>query len=159
MSKNDLQQIVVNYLNTKRKEQNDGIAPFTTEVLNQIIGAAQGIPRQLNYICEKVIRQAAVKQYLEIDLTAWQIIWPEMQNDLLNELTPHLRRLLSVAYEEGGINENISNATLDRLGVITFNALLPKLKQLESKDLMTRVENDRGYRFVPSKLYLPPSKE
>jgi hypothetical protein len=159
MSNTDLWQIVINYLNTKRQEQNDSIAPFTAEVLDQIIEAAQGIPRQLNYICEKVIRQAAVKQYLEIDLTAWQIIWPEMQNDLLKELTPQLRRLLSVAYEEGGISENISNATLDQLGVITFNALLPELKQLESKDLMTRVEGDRGYRFVPSKLYLPPSKE
>jgi Cdc6-like AAA superfamily ATPase len=159
MSNDDLRQIVINYLNTKRQEQNDSIAPFTTEVLDQIIEAAQGIPRQLNYICEKVIRQAAVKQFLEIDLTAWQIIWPEMQNDLLKELTPHLRRLLSVAYEEGGINENISNATLDQLGVITFNALLPELKQLESKDLMTRVEGDRGYSFVPSKLYLPPVKE
>ncbi len=31
-------------------------------------------------------------------------------------------------------------------------------KQLESKDLMTRVESDRGYRFVPSKLYLPPAQ-
>jgi Cdc6-like AAA superfamily ATPase len=159
MSNTDLWQIVINYLNTKRQEQNDSIAPFTAEVLDQIIEAAQGIPRQLNYICEKVIRQAAVKQYLEIDLTAWQIIWPEMQNDLLKELTPQLRRLLSVAYEEGGISENISNATLDQLGVITFNALLPELKQLESKDLMTRVESDRSYRFVPSKLYLPPSKE
>jgi Cdc6-like AAA superfamily ATPase len=83
MSNNDLRQIAINYLNTKRQEQNDSIAPFLTEVLDQIIEAAQGIPRQLNYICEKVIRQAAVKQFIEIDLTAWQIIWPEMQNDLL----------------------------------------------------------------------------
>jgi hypothetical protein len=82
-----------------------------------------------------------------------------MQTDSSNELTPHLRRLLSVAYEQDGISEDISNATLDQLGVITFNALLPELKQLESKDLMTRVEDDRGYRFVPSKLYLPPAKE
>jgi hypothetical protein len=82
-----------------------------------------------------------------------------MSNDDLRQIVINLRRLLSVAYEEGGINENISNATLDQLGVITFNALLPELKQLESKDLMTRVEGDRGYSFVPSKLYLPPVKE
>ena len=32
------------------------------------------------------------------------------------------------------------------------------LKTLESSDTLIRQEDETGYRFLPSKLYLPPSQ-
>jgi hypothetical protein len=156
MNNDDLHQIAINYLNTVRPSPQDDVAPFTSEVMAKIIMAAQGLPRQLTYICEKFIRKGAMKQYAVIDLAAWDNLWPEIQSSALSDLSPHLRRLLYVAYEQQGISEDLSNATLDQLGVITFSALLQDLRRLESMDLMTRVEDDRGSRFVPTKLYAPP---
>jgi Cdc6-like AAA superfamily ATPase len=159
MSDEDLRQIVINYLNTVRQQPSNSIAPFTSEVLDRIIEYAQGTPRQLNYICEKVLRQAAMKKHLSIDMTVWQAIWQEIQSSLMQDLSPHLRRLLYIAYEQKGISEDISNSTLDKLGALTFTSILPELKQLESMDLMMRLEDAKGFRFVPSKLYLPPTEQ
>jgi Cdc6-like AAA superfamily ATPase len=159
MSNADLRQIVINYLNTVRQQPSDSIAPFTEEVLDQIIEAAQGTPRQLNNICEKVLRQAAMQRHLSIDLTVWQTIWPRIQASVMQEISPRLQRLLYIAYEQKGLSEDISNATLDRLEARTFTSIIPEIQQLESMDLMMKVEDERGVRFVPSKLYLPPSKD
>lgn len=56
-----------------------------------------------------------------------------------------------------GLSEDISNATLDRLESRTFTSLLPEIQKLESMDLIMRVEDERGVRYVPSRFYLPPS--
>ena len=157
MSNDDLRQIVINYLNTVRSEPSDSIAPFTPEVLARIIEYAQGTPRQLNCICEKVLRQAAMQKHTAIDLSAWQNIWPKIQASIMQELSPRLRQLLYVAYSQEGLSEDISNATLDRLNARTYTSILPELQQLESMDLIMRVEDERGFRYVPSKLYLPPT--
>jgi Cdc6-like AAA superfamily ATPase len=159
MSNADLRQIVINYLNTVRQQPSDSIEPFTAEVLDRIIEAAQGTPRQLNNICEKVLRQAAMQRQPLIDLAAWQTIWPRIQASVRQEISPRLQRLLYVAYEQKGLSEDITNATLDRLEARTFTSIIPEIQQLESMDLMMRVEDERGVRFVPSKLYLPPSND
>jgi Cdc6-like AAA superfamily ATPase len=155
----DLRQIVINYLNTVRQQPSDSITPFTEEVLDRIIEAAQGTPRQLNNICEKVLRQAAMQRHLSIDFTVWQTIWPRIQASVMQEISPRLRRLLYIAYEQQGLSEDISNATLDRLEARTFTSIIPEIQQLESMDLMMRIEDERGVRFVPSRLYLPPSND
>ena len=159
MSNADLRQIVINYLNTVRQQPSDSVAPFTAEVLDRIIEAAQGTPRQLNNICEKVLRQAAMQRHLSIDLPVWQTIWPRIQASVMQEISPRLQRLLYVAYEQKGLSEDISNATLDRLEARTFTSIMPEIQQLESMDLMMRVEDERGVRFVPSRLYLPPADQ
>jgi hypothetical protein len=94
-----------------------------------------------------------------IDLTVWQTIWPRIQTSVMQEISPRLQRLLYVAYEQQGLSEDISNATLDRLEARTFTSIIPEIQQLESMDLMMRVEDERGVRFVPSNLYLPPSND
>jgi Cdc6-like AAA superfamily ATPase len=157
MSNADLRQIVINYLNTVRQQPSNSIAPFTEEVLDLIVEAAQGTPRQLNNICEKVLRQAVMQRHLLIDPTVWQTIWPKIQTSVIQELSPRLQRLLYIAYEQKGLSEDISNITLDRLEARTFTSIIPEIQQLESMDLMMRVEDERGIRFVPSRLYLPPS--
>jgi Cdc6-like AAA superfamily ATPase len=157
MSNADLRQIVINYLNSVRQQPSDSIKPFTDEVLDRIIEAAQGSPRQLNLICMKVLRQAATKKHLSIDLAAWQPIWQEIQTNIFQDLSPRQQRLLYIAYEQQGISEDITNATLDRLNSLTYTAILPEIQQLESMDLIVRVEDERGIRYIPSKLYLPPS--
>jgi Cdc6-like AAA superfamily ATPase len=156
MSNDDLRQIVINYLNTVRKEPLDSIAPFTPEVLDRIIEYAQGTPRQLNSICKKVLHQAARQKCASIDMVAWQNIWPVIQEDFIQKLSPHLQRLLYIAYKQKGISEDISNESLDEIGALTFTELLPELRELESMDLIMRIEDARGFRFIPSKLYLPP---
>jgi Cdc6-like AAA superfamily ATPase len=159
MSKEDLRQILINYLNTARREANDSEAPFTSETLHLILDAANGNPRQLNKICEKLLRQGAMQRYQQLDLQAWETLWPMIRMDSTQGLSPHLQRLLYIAYQEKGLSENITNATLDKLDVVTFNALLPDLQELEKQDLMLRVEGDRGFRFVPSNLYQPPESD
>jgi Cdc6-like AAA superfamily ATPase len=159
MSNADLRQIVINYLNTVRQQPSDSIAPFTEEVLDLIVEAAQGTPRQLNNICAKVLRQAAMQRNLSINLTVWQTIWPIIQASVMLEISPRLQRLLYVAYEQKGLSEDISNVTLDRLEARTFTSIIPEIQQLEIMDLMMRIEDEQGVRFVPSNLYLPPSKD
>ncbi len=157
MSNADLRQIVINYLNAVRQTPSDTIAPFTDEVLDRIIEAAQGTPRQLNNICEKVLRQAAMKKHASIDLPVWQTIWQDIQTNIFRDLSPRQQQLLYIAYEQQGISEDIANSTLDRLNALTYTAILPEIQQLESMDLIMRVEDERGIRYVPSRLYLPPS--
>jgi hypothetical protein len=157
MSNADLRQIVINYLNSVRQKPSDSIAPFTDEVLDRIIEAAQGTPRQLNNICEKFLRQAAMKKHLSIDLPVWETIWNEIQTTIMRDLSPRQQQLLYIAAEQKGLSEDISNATLDRLNSLTYTAILPEIQQLESMDLIVKLEDERGIRYIPSKLYLPPS--
>jgi hypothetical protein len=156
MSDVELRKIALNYLNSERITASTEVLPFTEEVLAQIVDYAQGTPRQLTCICEKVLRQAAMKGYQQIDDEVWSLLRKDVQESLMQDLSPHLRRLLYVAYQEQGLNEDISNKTLDRLNVVTFAEILPQLIKLESMDLVIRLENEEGFRFVPSKLYLPP---
>jgi Cdc6-like AAA superfamily ATPase len=157
MSNPDLRQIVINYLNSVRQNPSNSIAPFTDEVLDRIIEAAQGTPRQLNNICEKVLRQAAMKKHISIDLPIWETIWSEIQTNIMRGLSPRQQQLLYIAAEQKGLSEDISNATLDRLNEFMYTAILPEIQQLESMDLIMRLEDERGIRYIPSKLYLPPS--
>jgi Cdc6-like AAA superfamily ATPase len=156
MSDVELRKIALNYLNSERITASTEVLPFTEEVLAQIVDYAQGTPRQLTCICEKVLRQAAMKGYQQIDDEVWSVLRKDVQESLMQDLSPHLRRLLYVAYQEQGLNEDISNKTLDRLNVVTFAEILPQLIKLESMDLVIRSEDEQGFRFVPSKLYLPP---
>ncbi len=61
MSPEDLRHITVNYLNSVRSTSRNDCYPFSDEVISLITRYAQGLPRQLNAICEKVLRQAASK--------------------------------------------------------------------------------------------------
>jgi hypothetical protein len=148
---------VINYLNSVRQKPIDSIEPFTNEVLDRIIEAAQGTPRQLNNICEKFLRQAAMKKHISIDLPVWETIWNEIQTTIMRDLSPRQQQLLYIAAEQKGLSEDISNPTLERLNALTYTAILPEIQQLESMDLIVRVEDERGIRYIPSKLYLPPS--
>lgn len=155
MSQDDLRHIAINYLNSARNEQRNDPYPFTEEVINLITGYAQGIPRELNTICEKVLRQAASAGYEIIDETAFYSIWQILQKDFTDYLSPQFRHLLYVAHQAGGISENISDQTLDKLDAITFVALLPQLKSMEEQGLLIRQEDQSGFRFVPSQLFQP----
>ena len=155
MSKDSLRHIAINYLNTVRVSPRQDFHPFTDNVMDLITEYAQGTPRQLNVICEKVLRQAALEEKELIDKFVFQRIWKSIQQEVTYGLTPHLRRLLYVAYEADGIDEDIADDYLDKLGVLTFIELLPMLKSLEEQEFLIRQEDERGFRFVPSKLFLP----
>lgn len=158
MSQEALYRVALNYLNLARETPSDDPYPFTEKVLNLITEYAQGIPRQLNAICEKVIRQAAIEGCERLDEGTFTPIWKTIQKDVTYSLTPHLRQLIYVAYEAGGIGEDIEDRYLNQLGVYTFVELLPMLKTLEASDAFIREEDETGYRFRPSQLYLPPSE-
>ena len=157
MKKEDLRQIVINYLNTVRNNPRNDCYPFNDEVMDLITDYAQGTPRQLNTICEKVLRKAAQGEKEEINLPVFDEIWKSVRKDVTYGLTPHLRRLLYVVYEAGGIDEDIADEYLERLEALTFIELLPMLKNLEEQEFLIRTENEDGFRFLPSKLFLPPS--
>lgn len=158
MSQEALYQVAINYLNLARETPSDQPYPFTETVLNLITQYAQGIPRQLNAICEKVLREGAMAGCEQLDEATFTPIWKRIQNDVTYSLTPQLRQLLYIAYQAGGISEDIEDRYLEQLGVYTFVELLPMLKTLESSDTLIRQEDESGYRFLPSKLYLPPSQ-
>lgn len=159
MSPEALYRVALNYLNLAREAPSDDPYPFTENVLNLIAEYAQGIPRQLNAICEKVLRQGAMMGCEQLDEATFTPIWETIRKDVTYSLTPQLRQLLYVAYEAGGISEDIDDRYLNQLGVYTFVELLPMLKTLESSDTFIRKEDETGYRFLPSKLYLPPTEE
>ncbi len=153
MSQDDLKQIMLNYLNSARNEQRNDTYPFTETVTNLITEYAQGIPRQLNVICEKVLRKAASQDYETIDETAFNTIWSSLQKEFTHQLSPQFRHLLYVAHEAGGLSEDISDATLDKLDVLTFVELLPQFKTMEEQGLLIRQEDEKGFRFLPSPLF------
>ena len=155
MSQDDLRQIAINYLNSARNSPRNDPHPFTEDVINLITNYAQGVPRQLNTICEKVLRQAASEGYETIDETTFNTIWQTLQKDFTHSLSPQFRHLLYVAHQAGGISEDIADQTLDQLDAVTFVALLPKLKSMEEQGLLIRQEDQRGFRFLPSKLFQP----
>jgi hypothetical protein len=155
----ELCRIAINYLNTAREVPQDNAYPFTEGVIAQIAEYAQGTPRQLNVICEKLLRQAAMEGRERIDKAVFSELWRAIQQQVTYALTPHLRRLLYIAYEAGGISEDIADQYLEQLGALTFVQLLPMLKPLEEQELLVRKEDETGYRFLPSKLFLPESKQ
>lgn len=44
---------------------------------------------------------------------------------------------------------------LDRLDAITYVQLIPQLKSMEEQGLLIRQEDEKGFRFYPSRLYQP----
>jgi Cdc6-like AAA superfamily ATPase len=155
MSQNDLRQIAINYLNCARESPRNDPYPFTEEVINLITDRAQGVPRQLNTICEKVLRQAASAEYEIIDATAFNSIWETLQQEFTYSLTPQLRHLLYMAYQAGGISEDITDRDLDKLDALTYVALIPQLKLAEEEGALIRQEDESGFRFLPSPLFQP----
>ncbi len=155
MSQEDLRQIAINYLNCARESQGNDSYPFTEEVINQITDYAQGFPRQLNTICQKVLDRAARGEYDKIDETAFSAIWPTLEQEFTHSLDPQARQLLYIASQAGGISENISDEDLDKLDVLTYLQLLSKLKSMEEQGMFIRQEDEEGDRFLPSKLFQP----
>ncbi|MEE3715579.1 ATP-binding protein [Tumidithrix elongata RA019] len=155
MTQEDLRHIVINYLNSVRTSSRDDCYPFTEEVMSLITTYAQGFPRQLNTICEKVLRQAASKGYDEIDIEAFTDVWQLVQQDYTRSISPQLRHLLYIAYQAGGISEDIKDEDLAKLDALTYVSLLPKLKSMEELGVLIRREDEGGIRFLPSKLYQP----
>lgn len=155
MSQSDLLQIAINYLNSVRNIPRNDFHPFTEEVMELITSYAQGFPRQLNTICEKVLRKAASEGCEIIDETAFSSIWETLQQDFTYSLSPQFRQLLYVAYQVGGISEDISDADLEKLDVITFMELLPKFKSMEEQGILIRTEDESGFRYHPSNLFQP----
>ncbi len=153
MSQDDLKQIMINYLNSAKNEQQNDTHPFTETVTNLITEYAQGIPRQLNVICEKVLRKAASQNYETIDETAFNTIWSSLQKEFTHQLSPQFRHFLYVAHEAGGLSEDISDAILDKLDALTYVELLPQFKTMEEQGLLIRQEDERGFRFLPSPLF------
>ncbi|NEP60070.1 MAG: AAA+ family ATPase [Symploca sp. SIO2G7] len=155
MSQDALRQITINYLNSARKTPRNDTHPFQEEVIQLITRYAQGVPRQLNTICEKVLRIAASAGYEVIDESAFSSIWQTLQQEFTHSLSPQLRHLLYVAYQAGGISEDISDQDLDKLDAVTFVSLLPQLKSMEEQGLLIRQEDERGFLFLPSQLFEP----
>ncbi len=156
MSNDDLRQIAINHLNSARNDPSPGCHPFTDAVLDRIVEYAQGIPRQLNIICDKLLSAAIQQEYFTIDEPALQALWPNIQEQIVQQLTPQLRHLLYNIYQLGGIDEDLSNNDLDQLGAITFNELLPSLNDLQSLDLLVPKTSNQKTRLLPSKIVPSP---
>ncbi|GAB4414115.1 MAG: hypothetical protein Fur0044_08700 [Anaerolineae bacterium] len=95
------------------------------------------------------MRRAASQALAQIDEVSLAQIWPGIQAEFGQELTPAMRRLLHVARRSGGLSPDIDDQTLDELGAETFVEILPMLRELESKDWLIR---DESGRLLPSAL-------
>ncbi len=90
-------------------------------------------------------------------MAAFTDVWPAIQQDYTRSLTPQLRHLLYVAHQTGNISEDIKDEDLAKLNALTFVALLPMLKQAEDIGMLIRREDEGGIKFLPSKLFPPPT--
>lgn len=152
MAPDDLYQIAINYLNTVREQPSDEPHPFTPPILHRIAQHAYGVPRQLQLICEKTFRLAAEQGVESIDEQAFPDLWHTIQREVIYTLDAKQRSLLYRILKLGGIEEDISDQELAKLGVHTFLQLLPILKTLEESDFLLRDESATGYRYRPSEL-------
>lgn len=155
MSEADLYQIALNYLNSVREAPDEDPKPFTPAALKLVTTYAQGVPRQLNDICYKLLSRAATQGIAQIDETALAQLWQGLRTELIQELTPGLRFLLYKAQSLGGLGEDIEFSDLQELQAFDFISLLPKLRELEKLGAVIREEDEAGMRFLPSKLYEP----
>lgn len=153
ISPEGLRQIAINYLNTEREEPNNTPYPFSEEVIAAIAHCANGIPRQLNVICEKLLREAAREGREAIDTATFKALWPKIKDRATYALDPYARRLVEAARELGGIGENIDFESLRKLDVLTLVDLLPMLTRLEGEGVLFRQEDETGSRYLPSRLY------
>lgn len=156
ISPEGLRQIAINHLNTEREQPNDTPYPFSEEVISAIADYANGIPRQLNIICEKVLREAASQGYDAIELDTFNKLWSNIKDRASYNLDPYSRRLIEAAHKLGGISEEIDFENLRELDVLTYIDLLPVLTRLEGEGILIREEDESGARYLPSRLYEDP---
>jgi hypothetical protein len=144
----ELRKIVVNYLNIARKEKSEEIKPFTEEVLSWIIEKSYGIPGVLNSICFRVLDAGATAGFKEIGENELPKITEEVEKDIYLEITPEVRYILEVLGESGGLSEDTSLEVLDRLKVHTFMEAIPIVENLVQNDLLVKLEDERGIKYV-----------
>ena len=156
----DLRKIVVNYLNIAREEKSEEIKPFTEEALSWIMDKSYGIPGVLNTICFRVLDAAATGGFEKIGEKELFEAIKEVEKDIYLEITPEMRYILEVLGESGGLSEDTSFEVLDRLGVHTFLEAIPILENLVQNDLLVKLEDERGLKYVLNPLVekLIPSK-
>ena len=82
MGHDDLRQITINYFNSARISPRNDCQPFTDAALDRIIAYSQGIPRQLNLICEKILYEAAINNVTTIDNSTLDTLFPAIQQQL-----------------------------------------------------------------------------
>jgi hypothetical protein len=146
MSDVELRKIALNYLNSGRITASTKVLPFTEKALAQIVDSAQGIPRQLTFICEKMLRKAAMKGYEQIDVLDKDVIESLRQDLLLYALDPKQE-----------ISEDISNGKINQLNVVNYPRILSELIKLDNMNFIARSKKESVFSLVPSKFDLPTS--
>lgn len=156
LSEPELNQIVINYLNTARHEEKQDPYPFTEEALSIIKKKSNGSPGLLNLICYRVLDAAAMRGFEEIDKASLVQCLEEIKEDMYYEISLEMRYLLEVVRETGEFSEDTSLGNLRRLGVTTFTDAIPKLEKLVQADLLIKLEDKGGIRYIISPLLEKP---
>lgn len=152
LPKPELNQIVINYLNSARDEEEQAPDPFTEEALSILKGKSYGSPGLLNLICYRVLDVAATEGFEVINNETLAQCLEEIKEEMYREISLEIRHLLEVVRETGEFSEDTSFDKLRRLNVTTFTDAIPKLEELVQRDVLIKLEDKRGIKYIISPL-------
>ena len=145
----------LNYLNAERITSDDGFTPFSESVVDKISKNSHGVARQFMVIAERLISAATRLNIEQIDDKNFELCLNEVKSEVTLQLTSHMRHLLYIAKQPGGVSEDVHDEVLDELNVKTYIELLPDLDNLVQQDLLIRMDDGKHIRYEPSKLLIP----
>lgn len=152
LPKPELNQIVINYLNSARDEEAQVTDPFTEDAISLLKEKSYGNPGLLNLICYRVLDVAATEGFVVINNETLAQCLEEIKEEMYREISLEIRHLLEVVRETGEFSEDTSFDKLRRLNVTTFTDAIPKLEELVQRDVLIKLEDKRGIKYLISPL-------
>jgi hypothetical protein len=149
LSAKDLKQAAVGQLNLFRKQQYDGLAPFTGEAIEIAAEKSAGIPRLFNRLCRDAITNAMAQKIETISADVFRASLTASQARVAVDIPYEHRRLLYLIlsrqgisfYKGAEIDDVLHEAQVGRIW-----DLIPTISELIEKDLLYAVEE--GGRLV-----------
>ena len=170
-----MNQMLIKYLNSARKKNKfhrffrilknykkhseldltdpKSVRPFTVDAAKRICKYSDGHPRWLNRLANYVLLTAQDMKVDTIDIEiiekGRQYARKELQSQ--PELTSDLLYLFHLVEEKGLLtDENVSIEELRKIGVNTFNELLPLLEKLIQNDLLRHRPSETHLQYIVS---------
>ncbi|CAN2049637.1 AAA+ ATPase domain-containing protein [Candidatus Magnetomoraceae bacterium gMMP-1] len=148
-------QMLIRYLNFARSSSSKycSIHPFTEETARLLCKYSEGHPRWFNRLATYILMEALDQKASLIDLDLFENGRKRTRNELQSqqELTDRDLYLFNIVEEKGILSdENISMEDLNKLGITTFNDIMPRLEKLVQNDLLRQIHSEDQLKYVIS---------
>lgn len=153
LSKNELTQMVGNYLATSRTVKYDGepLYPFTSdmvELLAEIISDYALTPRILNHACRLLLDQAATDKISIIDISYFQDRWSYIAKSCLESLHQEDREYFRKIHAAGSLSEDTRKLIKDIGGPFAeYGEVRKVISNLIQNDILIE-KNNSGIREI-----------